>query len=99
MAVLSRDDMLNAIKSRIGDDTSDEALALIENFTDTYDDMSNRVSEAGDWKTKFEQNDAEWRNKYKERFFSGGNPDEHDPDPEPEPVSPKTFDDLFRTKE
>lgn len=70
MAVRSKDEILATIKDRIGEDTSDEALALIEDINDTYDDLDARISEAGDWKTKYETNDAEWRQKYKERFFN-----------------------------
>lgn len=70
MAVRSKDEILATIKERIGEDTSDEAIALIEDITDTYDDLDARISEAGDWKTKYETNDAEWRQKYKERFFN-----------------------------
>ena len=35
MAVLSREQMLERIKQRIGEDTSDEALKLIEDISDT----------------------------------------------------------------
>ena len=70
MAVRSKDEILATIKDRIGEDTSDEALALIEDINDTYDDLDARISEAGDWKTKYETNDAEWRQKYKERFLN-----------------------------
>ena len=31
-----------------------------------------------DWKMKYEQNDAEWRKRYKERFFSSEKPDEQE---------------------
>lgn len=68
--VVTKDELLEKIKSKIGEDTSDESISLIEDINDTYDDLQNRVSEAGDWKTKYEENDASWRTKYKERFFS-----------------------------
>lgn len=68
--VVTKDELLEKIKTKIGEDTSDESISLIEDINDTYDDLQNRVSEAGDWKTKYEENDASWRTKYKERFFS-----------------------------
>lgn len=85
--VRSKDEILASIKTRIGEDTSDEAIALIEDINDSFDDLSTRVAEAGDWKDKYEKNDAEWkakyeendtnwRNKYTDRFFtpSGDDP-------------------------
>ena len=57
------------VKERIGEGTSDEDISLIEDINDTYTDLETRVSEAGDWKAKYEENDASWRTKYKERFF------------------------------
>lgn len=68
--VRNKDEILESVKARIGDDTSDEALSLIEDINDTIDDLNTRVTEAGDWKAKYEENDASWRTKYKERFFN-----------------------------
>ena len=100
--VRSKDEILASIKTRIGDDTSDEAIALVEDINDSFDDLTSRVNEAGDWKAKYEQNDKEWRDKYKERFFT---PTEGDPllDEEirkEEPDKPKVlkFEDLFTTQ-
>lgn len=70
MSVKTKEELLSIIKDRIGEGTSDEDISLIEDINDTYDDLSTRVSEAGDWKAKYEENDASWRNKYKERFFT-----------------------------
>lgn len=101
--VRTKDELLASIKTRIGDDTSDEAIALVEDINDSFDDLTTRVSEAGDWKTKFEENDKQWRDKYKERFFTPtGNGD----DPlikefeKEEPPKPKVlrYEDLFKTE-
>lgn len=70
MAVKSKDDLLAIIKERIGEGTSDEDISLIEDINDTYTDLETRISEAGDWKAKYEENDASWRAKYKDRFFN-----------------------------
>lgn len=70
MAVKTKDDLLAIIKERIGDGTSDEDISLIEDINDTYTDLETRISEAGDWKAKYEENDASWRAKYKDRFFN-----------------------------
>lgn len=71
MSVKSKKEILEAVKTRLGDDQSDDALAFIEDVSDTFDDYEMRSKGDGvDWKKKYEENDAEWRRKYKERFFS-----------------------------
>lgn len=67
--VRTKDDLLSIIKERIGEGTSDEDISLIEDINDTYADLETRISESGDWKAKYEENDASWRKKYKDRFF------------------------------
>ena len=68
--VRTKDDLLSIIKERIGEGTSDEDISLIEDINDTYSDLETRISESGDWKAKYEENDASWRKKYKDRFFT-----------------------------
>ena len=98
MAIKTKAELLELVKERIGDDTSDEALAIIEDVTDTLDDYETRIADSGDWKARYEQNDADWRKKYKERFFA---PTEEPEEPdEPEEVEEKrTFEDLFKTED
>lgn len=67
MSVKSIDEILNAVKERIGDDTSDSAISFVEDISDTL----NSLSEQENWKQKYEQNDSEWRKKYRDRFLSG----------------------------
>lgn len=67
--IRTKDDLLSIIKERIGEGTSDEDISLIEDINDTYTDLETRISESGDWKAKYEENDESWRKKYKERFF------------------------------
>lgn len=67
MAVRSRDELLSALKTRIGEDVSDNALSLIEDFTDTLNDYDSRVGE--DWKNKYDELDKSWRQRYRDRFF------------------------------
>ena len=72
MAIKSKDELLEALRTRIGEDNSDEAIALIEDFVDTYDDLETKSKGDGtDWKQKYEDNDKEWREKYISRFSSG----------------------------
>lgn len=94
MAVRNKDELLNTIRERFGEDTSDETLGFIEDLTDTITDLETRASDTTDWKAKYEQNDADWRTKYKERFFNPVGEEEDEPDPEPTPKM--TFEDLFK---
>ena len=71
MAVLTHDDFMGALKGLAGDNADDSTLTMIENFTDTFNDLETRASDTTDWKAKYEQNDNEWREKYKARFFEG----------------------------
>lgn len=83
MAVRTRDEILTSIRTHFGEDTSDETLALVEDITDTINDFENKANNNGEnWKQRYEENDAAWRKKYRDRFFSGGsddNDDEHEP--------------------
>nr|DAU55343.1 MAG TPA: hypothetical protein [Caudoviricetes sp.] len=74
---------------------SDEAISLLEDMSDTFDDLSSQVSQAGDYKKKYEENDAEWRKRYHDRFFSVTEDDIKEDDKDDE-VEKKTFESLFK---
>lgn len=94
--VKTKEEILNSIKDILKDDTSDSALSLIEDLSDTLDNV--QASDETDWKTKYEENDAQWRQRYRDRFFSKpAQEDDDTDDPEPEETNePKTFSDLFK---
>lgn len=98
MAVKTREEILGSFKTMLGENTDDETISFLEDVTDTLDDFEKRANGDGtDWKTKYEENDANWRKKYTERFFS----DEPESNPKleskPEPDdTPRTFSDLFK---
>lgn len=95
MAIRTREELLDSIKTRVGEQTDDETIAFLEDVTDTLTDFETRANEGGeDWKTKYKENDEAWRKKYTERFFS--NEPTPTPDPTPEPTKPKTFEELFK---
>lgn len=105
MAVRTRDEIMEAIKRRIGDDTSDEALSMIEDVNDTFADYETRASE--DWKSKYDDLDKSWRQRYKERFFMAPGDkdttrkdvvDDNEKDLKDE-SEVKSFDELFTEKE
>lgn len=100
MAVLKKEDLLNAIKEIVGDDTSDKTITFIENVTDTIEDFESRTNDSENWKTKYEENDKAWREKYKERFFGNKEDieEEFEEKEEDEDETVKTFEDLFKTE-
>lgn len=96
MAVRSREEILNSIRKRVGEQNDDETIAFIEDVTDTFTDLETRANGDGvNWKEKYEENDASWRKKYTDRFFSG-EPSEPEPEPEPESEEKLTFESLFK---
>jgi hypothetical protein len=98
MAVKTREEILESFKTRLGENPDDESISFLEDFTDTLDDFEKRAKGDGtDWKSKYEENDANWRKKYTERFFSVEPEPEPKPEPKPEPDdTPRTFSDLFK---
>lgn len=103
--ILSKEDFITRISERLGDDNSDEALALIEDATDTLNDYEERLSTSDndDWKSKYDELDASWRKRYRERFFTGRTPEEvkeeQEQDVKDDPNEDVTFDDLFEERE
>ena len=96
MAIRTKDDILNSIKTQLGEDASDEALALVEDITDTLDDFEAKANNKGEnWEQKYRDNDAAWRKKYRDRFF-GSSGNEDDDDIRPEPNKKLTFESLFK---
>lgn len=91
MAVKTVDEIMKKVRERIGEDDSDEAIEFIEDISDTFESFSN----AEDWKTKFEENDKKWREKYRDRFFTSKEEVEEDEIEEPEEKEKKKFEDLF----
>ena len=99
MAVLSFDELIDKIKTKIGDDTSDESIELLEDVSDTFK-ANNDVEK---WKTKYEENDKEWRKKYIERFSDSGSgehdDDDDDDDDDGDNEEKTTFEELFKEED
>lgn len=101
MAVKTREEILESLRGRFGDDPTDDDIAMLEDITDTFTDFEEKTSDATNWKNKYEENDKAWKKKYSDRFFSkdGDNKDNSNDSDEPEDKPMKTFDDLFTVKE
>lgn len=69
MAVLNREDFLNRVKNHFGETPNDEQLSVMEDIIDTYNDMESRSGE-DEWKRKYDELDASWRKRYRDRFFT-----------------------------
>lgn len=94
MAILTKEQLMESIRNRVGEDTSDDALTFIENVNDTIENMT--TDKNTDWKTKYEENDAAWRQKYKDRFFNTSSEDKDDDFEEEEKKKPMTYEALFK---
>ena len=102
MAIRTKDEILEQLKTRIGDEPDDESIAFLEDVTDTISDYESKIGDTEDWKSKYEANDKEWRKKYTDRFFNPSPTDkpddpviESDSDDTDDSNKKKTFDDLF----
>lgn len=95
--IRTKDDLINALSEFIGENDADDALAILEDATDTLDDYEKRANgDAEDWKKKFEENDKAWREKYKARFTKNVSlVDDDDADDDDKETDIKTFEELF----
>lgn len=91
------DEALEELKNYVKDDTSDEALAVVEDISNVLKDRKT----AEEWKNKYEENDTQWRNKYRDTFFNkpaedvDSNTDDKGSDNEDEEEE-LTFESLFK---
>lgn len=95
MAKLSKDELLEKVRTYVGDRTDDETIEIIEDISDSIDS-----SDADEWKQKCEEIDKMWRDKYISRFLEKkedelDTPTEH----EEEEKEYNSFEDLFEEDE
>lgn len=102
MAVKTKDEILQSLRSIIGESTDDNAIELLEDITDTINDYDEKTKE--DWKAKYDELDETWKKKYKERFFNDDIEIEKEKEKEKEKEDEKedekdeteiTFNDIF----
>ena len=96
MAIKTKDELIQSLNALLGDNDSDDALALMEDVSDTLDDT--KAKGAVDWEQKYRENDAAWRTRYRDRFMN--NTDNNAPPVEdpinPAPAERPTFENLFK---
>ena len=96
--VKTREEIIAQLTAHIGENTSDESIALIEDVTDTLTDFETRLNGDGkDWEAEYHKLDKEWRDKYINRFSTGKDPE----DGEETQLEQKnyTYESLFEEKE
>lgn len=97
MSIKSKDELIQSLNAILGDNASDEALALMEDISDTLDD--NKAKGAVDWEQKYRENDATWRTRYRDRFMNNTDNNSQpgvDPIINPAPAERPTFENLFK---
>ena len=94
MSKLTKEEFMNALKTRIGDSTTDEDLNFLKDMNDTYDELEKASQDTTDWKSKYEENDANWRQRYKDTFFN--KPDEDEDIDYGKDNKPLTYESLFK---
>ena len=99
MAIKSRDELLKSLNTLIGDNSTDENLAILEDVTDTLKDYEEKTADQTEWKVKYEQNDADWRKKYRDRFMAGETIKEEQEEDVIKDSKSLTFDSLFKERE
>ena len=101
---LSKEELLEKVKTYVGDRADDETLEIIEDISDSFEssESAEKIEEIKtEYETKLANLDNEWREKYKARFFSekddtGNDGDESDTSDDEEKTD---YSDLFEEKE
>lgn len=95
--IRTRDEILAEINERFSGDETDEVISFIEDVTDTLDDLTAKAADSTNWEEKYNQLDADWRKRYKERFFTGEDqPEDKEEFEEDEKEEKTTYEDLFK---
>ena len=101
---LSKEELLEKVKTYVGDRADDETLEIIEDISDSFE-SSESAEKIEEIKTEYESKlanlDNEWREKYKARFFSEKDDTGNDGDGSdiPDDEEKTDYSDLFEEKE
>lgn len=87
-------ELIETVRSRIGDNPDDDSVAFLEDVTDTLTDYENKTKDNTNWKNKYDELDRSWKEKYVSRF-SDGVVEDSSTEIEEEVETPERYDDLF----
>ena len=99
MAIKNKQEILENLRKILGEKTDDESIGIIEDISDTIDDFEKKTADTTNWEEKYKQNDAEWRKKYTERFFTPPDKEEEENQEQKDNDKALTYDNLFEQKE
>ena len=96
--IRSKEEIMEMIKTRIGEDTSDDAIAFVQDISETIDDYEKKTASYNELEERYKENDKTWREKYKEAFFSGakGSAEDYQEKPDEEERKKYTYEKLFK---
>lgn len=101
MAIKTSTEIMETLRSYLGEDVSDDAIGFIEDMNDTLAEYERQIADVTDWESKYRELDESWRKRYRDRFFEGGEDkdgsfieDVNDIE-EQEDEAPTTFEELF----
>lgn len=97
MAIRTFDEFSERLREYVGDRDDDASLEIIEDFSDSRTEWEPKE----DWKSKYDELDRSWRERYKKRFYSAEDrdtPDARGPMRTDEEVieEKRSFDELFK---
>jgi len=88
----SKEEIINIYKARIGEEPTEEDISFLEDLDDSITD-----EDADYWKTKYEENDRQWKEKYISRFGNTEKTEESVIDDSENDVELKTeYSELFK---
>ena len=96
MAVRTRDELTEMLQQRFGESENDEDISFVEDITDTYNSLAGNDQSARI--TELENELAEQKKKYRDRFFApaGESGNDNSDEREEEKKKPMRFEDLFK---
>lgn len=90
--VKTKEEIIEMVNAIIPDD--DSGISILEDLTDTLE----AAHDAEEWRIRYEENDALWRKKYRDRFLNKGEGQEEEREEEQEEEISETaekYEDLF----
>lgn len=106
MSIKTKDEIMESLRVYLGEDMSDDAIAFLEDVTDTITEYERQIADVTDWQAKYDELDAAWRTRYTERFFEGGEDSGNEGsfiedvnNIEDEYEAPETFEELFEIED